>query len=272
MARGDTTANLIGYLGKATKWGREIWAPLELNGAVPVNIQDQHTRAFDLVFNKQVAATTLATAAAAGDKTLTLTSATGFVDDVTVSVTDGNIYPFFAKQVGAAAGNVITLDRPVDVAILNGTPAYAGNHNLNVNGAITTQIFQVGPQPASYEIDITRLLGYIQSDSAMDDALFGNLAALTNGVQLRVNNGVMQNLWNIKSNGEIALHCFDAAYTTKAPAGSFGFRFRNSFAGQAKHGVTIRLGAGDILEILIQDDLTGLEEFLMMAQGHVVTD
>jgi hypothetical protein len=272
MAIGETTANLVGYLGKATRWGREIWAPLESNGGVPVNIQDQHSRAFDLHFAKQVVETTLAVAATPGDTALTLTSATSFANDLTINVTDGVSYPFFGIQVGAPSGNIITLDRPVDHAIISGTPVYAGSHHLEVNGSVTPQIFQVGPIGTTYEVDVTRILGYIQDDVVMDDVKFGGITRLTNGVQLRKNNDAFENLWNMKSNGEIALHCFDAQYTDKAPAGSYGYRFRNTFAGQDKHGVTLRLEAGDILEVMVQDDLTGLEQFLMMAQGHLVTD
>jgi len=80
------------------------------------------------------------------------------------------------------------------------------------------------------------------------------------------------NLWNVKSNGQIRLLCFDGNYSDKAPAGSYGFNFRNTYAGPSKHGVTIRLMDGETLEILIQDSLTGLESFKMMAQGHIVAD
>ena len=39
-----------------------IISPLESNGAIPINIQDQHTNAFDLFFSQDVgAATTLTT-------------------------------------------------------------------------------------------------------------------------------------------------------------------------------------------------------------------
>jgi len=61
------------------------------------------------------------------------------------------------------------------------------------------------------------------------------------------------------------LICFDAGYADRAPAGDEGFRFRNTFT---KYGVFIELIAGDTLEILIQDDLTGQDSFRMMAQGH----
>ena len=104
----------------------------------------------------------------------------------------------------------------------------------------------------------------------MYDELFGNLPILTNGCVLRINNGVMINVWNVKSNGDLALLCFDAEYPEKVPSGSYAFRFRNSFAGVDKHGVVIRLAPGDILELIVQDNLTGLTDFQMMAQGHVV--
>jgi hypothetical protein len=66
------------------------------------------------------------------------------------------------------------------------------------------------------------------------------------------------------------LLCFDAQYTTRAPAGENGFRFRNSYAGQSKHGGVLRLAPSDTLDIILQDDITGLTDFQMMAQGHVV--
>jgi len=107
----------------------------------------------------------------------------------------------------------------------------------------------------------------------MDDSKFGDIAGgLTNGVLLRQNNGEINNIWNVKTNGEFGLLAYDTAYTDKAPAGSEGFRFRNTYAGQSKHGVTLRLQPGETLEILIQDDLSGLEVFNVMAQGHIVTD
>lgn len=274
MAIGDTTAILIGYLGKATRYGREIWAPGESNGAIPVNIQDQHTEALDLRFIKALATTTLSVATTVGGMTITVANTTGFVDGVTVAVFTSTGHFYFAQQVGAVAGQVVTLDTPVSTVFPAGSSVIAANHHLNVNGSATTQIFQVGPigLGTGLAVDITRIMGYIQGDSAMDDALFGNLAALTKGVILRVNGETIHNAWNVKTNGEIGLLCYDSALSARAPSGSFGLRFRNTYAGPAKHGVTLRLESGDKLEILIQDNLTGLEDFQMMAQGHVVTD
>ena len=85
---------------------------------------------------------------------------------------------------------------------------------MNINGAITTQIFQIGPIGAAQavDVDITRINGYIQAGGVMDDSKFGDIAGgLTYGVVLRHNNTVIDNIWNMKTNGELGLLCFDTA-------------------------------------------------------------
>lgn len=249
-----------------------IVSPLESNGAIPINIQDQHTRAFDIKFALMPNTTTITVQANPDDNTITVSGTTGFVDGIAVRLNSVTDLPFIAHQVGAIAGNVVTLDTPVDRTFPNGSSVQNGSHHMNVDGSGTTQIFSSSPIPSGLEIDVVRFMGYIQDGSTMDDALFGGIAALTNGVVLRQNNGVLTNHWTVKSNGDISLICFDASYSDKAPSGSYGYKFRSTYGGQNKHGVTIRLEPGETLEVLIQDDLTGLEDFQMLAQGHVVTD
>jgi hypothetical protein len=252
-------------------------APKEANGAQPVNIQDQHSRALDLKFLKPLIAapfTTLAAQANPGDTTITLTATTGFANGVVVGLSTPNNTFYFGEQVGAAVGSVITLDTPIDVTYPAGASAFPANQHMNVDGSTTTQIFQVGPVggPAGFDVDITRIMGYIEDATAMDDSKFGGITRLTYGISLRVNNTDIQNLWNVKSNGELGLLAYDTNYTTKSPAGFYGFRFRNTYAGQSKHGVTLRLYPGDKLEILVQDNLTDLTDFQVMAQGHIVVN
>lgn len=276
ISDGDPQINEMRVINKRAQVDAVITSPLESNGALPVNIQDQHSLALDLRFiQAQGAPTTLTVQADPEDRTLTLASAAGFVAGSVVGLFTGGGIFYFGKQVGAAAGSVITLDTPIDkIFTIAATTVLRASDNMAVDGSGTTQIFQVGPVGVgtAIEVDVTRILGYIQSDSAMDDALFGNLTALTNGIVLRHNNTVIDNIWNVKTNGDLGLLCFDAQYTDKAPAGSFGYRFRNTYAGPSKHGVTIRLQPGDTLEVLLQDALQGLEVFSMMAQGHIVTD
>ena len=250
--------------------------PLEQNGGQPVNVQDQHSRMLDLKFiQAQAPPTTLSVAAAPEDKTITVTNPASFAAGNVIGIFSPTGEFYFGQQIGAPAGSVITLDTPIDIVFPIGSNVLTAINNMAVKGDVTTQVFQIGPVGVGtdVEIDITRVTGYLQDATAMDDALFGGIAALANGIVLRQNNGVLRNIWNAKSNGELAEICAsDFNYSDKAPAGSNGARFRNSFAGQEKHGVTVRLEPGDILEMLIQDDLTGLEVFTMTAQGHVVTD
>ena len=251
-----------------------IDVPIESNGAVPINIQDQTSRALDLKFLLSQGQDTLSVQADPEDTTITLTDSTGFVDGNVIGIFCPCGDFFFGTQIGAPSGNIVTLDTPIDVIYEVGSNVIRATDNMAVDGSLTTQVFQIGPvgATAETEVDITRLMGYLEDATAMDEAKFGGITALTNGIVLRVNDTVITNIWNIKSNGDFGLICFDTEYTTKAPAGVFGFRFRNTYAGQDKHGVTIRLYPGDKLELLVQDDLTDLLQFNMMAQGHVVTD
>ena len=251
-----------------------IKSPLESNGAVPVNIQDQHSQAFDILFEQSTNSTTTLDASSIGDYTIDLTSTTGFVDGTVVIIIAAVGFLGFT-QIGAPSGNTITLDGPLPCDVASGSTVRAAISNMNVDGSTTAQSFKIGPIGA-ISVDVTRFMGYIQSSTAMDDGSFGDQAALTRGVILRKYDdslGCFIQIWNIKSNGEFGLLCYDTDYTIKPPAGtSHGFRFRNTYAGQSKHGVTIRLDEDDYLEVLIQDDLTGLEIFNIMFQGHLVED
>ena len=106
----------------------------------------------------------------------------------------------------------------------------------------------------------------------MDDAQFGGLGvALTNGIVLRVNrDGVYTNIINVKKNSDFRVFAYDVDYADKAPSGQYGVGVRLTLGGDSKHGTVVRLTSGEKLELVIQDDLTGLTEFLMAVQGHIV--
>ena len=269
---------------EALKCGRplsdvNIVSPLESNGGIPVNVQDQVTRPVDAYFLQVYAPpTTLSAQSLVDTYTITVTDTTGFAAGVDVGLSTGSPTGqyFFGQQVGPLVGNVVTLDTPLDTTYPAGSFAFPANRNLAVNGATTRQIFQVGPIGANVEpdLDLTRVMGYMESGSSMDDSKFGSLPALTNGIVLRRKyNGTYQNFWNAKTNGELSLICAsDFYYSSKAPAGFYGARFRATWGGQEKHGVVVRLDAQETLEIVIQDDLTGLSKLNMMAQGHFTQD
>ena len=160
-------------------------ANVEKNDSLAVSLQDQTSLALDLFFiQAQGAPTTLSVVTTPDLSTITVVSTTGFVAGNRVGVfsTTGKFY--FADQIGAPAGLVVTLDTPLDFAFSVGDFVITSTKNMNVDGSITMQTFQIGPFSAAtgLSIDITRVMGYLQSASAMDDAEFGDLAKLTNGI------------------------------------------------------------------------------------------
>jgi len=252
-------------------------AQVESNGGLAVNIQDQTSRALDLYFIQALGAPTqLASNTVEDAYTIAVSNTANFVDGTYVGIfcPTSDCF-FFAEQLGAPAGSVITLDTPVDRVFTVGDTVLPSTRQLNVDGSVTAEVFQIGPFGATtdLEIDITRIMGQMTDQTSMDDSKFGGITGgLTRGLVLRLNNGQMLTQWNIKSNGDFGLLAYDIDYSEKAPAGFYGFRFRNTYGGQSKHGVVLRIEPGETLEILVQDDLTGLDTFQVMAQGHEVTD
>jgi hypothetical protein len=106
----------------------------------------------------------------------------------------------------------------------------------------------------------------------MDDSRFGGLPALTRGLVFRIVNGFQRTIFCFKTNQDIKQFCYDVNYSSRAPSGYFGFSSRITFGGQSKHGVVLRLGAGDVLQWVVQDDLTGLDTLKIAAEGHEVTE
>ena len=245
------------------------------SGSIDTVWQDSTAPMVDFFFVQGLGApTALSVASVIDDTTITVDDPTGCVAGTYIGVFNavGN-RSFFATQIGAPSGNVLSLDTPIDFEYQIGDTVACFSRELDVNGSVTPQIFnvQVG-SGATVSIDITRIMMHILDSTSMDDAKFGGGAALTKGIVLRRVDGDTRNIWNLKTNGEIGLLCYDRRYDDKAPSGFFGLTARNTFAGVDKHGPVVRLNPGDELQLIIQDDLSGLDMFRIMAQGSQVTD
>lgn len=258
-----------------TEVGLDVVLRGESVGVLPqvdVNIQDQTTQDIDLLLQQELnVGNLLAADTIIDDKQITLTAGHGAVVGNSVCFREGK--SFTQEIITAVNVNLITLDSPLDKVYTTAADICIGNVNMAVNGSVTPVIFKIGPLPAGEDKwDLTRILGNITDDSVMDDSKFGGISALTNGIFFRRNNGVYKNLFNVKTNGELSLRMYDTKYSDKAPAGTYGFSFRRTWAGQSKSGVTIRLDSADsdVFECVVQDDLTGLTTFKVAVQGHVV--
>ena len=106
---------------------------------------------------------------------------------------------------------------------------------------------------------------------------FGDITGgLANGLLLRkkYTDGTYQNIVNIRTNADFVLNAydFDRYVATNPGVGVNGQKWRMTFGGEEKMGTVIRIGPGEDLEWVVQDDLTSLLGFQNIAQGSLVAD
>lgn len=245
-----------------------------IEASVDVNIQDQHSEVIDLYVSQLIQTVVLTTNTAINDKVITITSGVQPINGNIICLKEASA--FYQGVILSSVVNGtdwdVTLDTPLDFAYTTLGGCSERNINLAVDGSVTAVEFVVSPVnlTAGTEWDVTRLLGSMLDSSSMDDGLFGALPALTNGMYFRIENGVFKNLLNIKTNGDWRIRMFDVDYSAKAPAGQYGLSFRKTYAGQSKSGVTLRIKDDDRIVVVVQDNLTGLDSFRIVVQGHVV--
>lgn len=239
---------------------------------VPVVLQDQITRPIDIRMFQDLNTITLANDFEVDSYTVVLEPGHGVQVGERVGFVRNN--RLYAAQVLNVATNTLTLDSPGAYLFPAGSIGVRAIIDMNADGSVTPQVFRVNPPPG-VTIDVTRMIISMVCLTAVDDSKFGDIAALANGLVLRTTlNGERYNIKNFKSNSDFAEMAYDVAYTDKAGGGKYGVRVRISFNGLDKHGVAIRLNGniGQRLEMIIQDDLTGLDSFHTMVQGHFTTD
>jgi len=246
------------------------------NQGQAVNLQDQTSPILIVPFHTTTNSTTLATSATAiDDMSFNVASTTGFVAGAYVTIYSTTSDRWYqGHQVGAVAGSTVTIDTPIDFTFQIGDKVSVGSSDLAVDGSSTSVTYTLrDPAPVGLDItgDITRIILVMECASACSWAEFGDLAALTNGLVLRRVDGVTQNIFNVKSNKDLANIMYDMDILVAAgPALVDGVKGRLTFGGQNKLGVVVRLAEGEDLEIIIQDNLSALTTFQIYAEGHIV--
>jgi len=241
-----------------------------------VNIQDQTTDPILIKFNKIAQSTTLKSDRAIGDTFVTVIDTLGANLNRYVIVFNPDLLRFSKFNIlSFGVSDTLFLDAPLDVAYESGSYVDLTSTNLAVDGSAATQTFGVrgvSPSPVGISVDITRIIFNCQTASAVNLAKFADLAALTNGLVLRKRDGRYFNIFNVKTNGDLAAIAYDWTphAATNPQQGQDGFVLRLTFAGQNKIGVTVRLLPGEDLEFLVQDDLSGITLLEVVAEGHVV--
>lgn len=218
-----------------------------------------------------VISTTLAVQAEVNDTSIQVVDATGIAPNAWIEVyTDDPAGEMIFQVTGTPGGNVLVLDRPIPVILHVGHVVETVGINLAVDGTLAApKIFYVAP-PAGVVWQVTRMILSITDATAMDDGTFGGMAALTNGVVVRgLNNGAYRNGACWKTNADIANSMYDYAYVPKPPAGT-GYGDRGRWTFTASEIVQELVGdTGDQLQILVQDSLSSLVTFTVLAQGRI---
>jgi hypothetical protein len=233
-------------------------------------ICSRYTSPVDYKFAKSTGApTTLASITVIDANTITVSSATGFIVGSHIAIAySARIYQ---AQIVSIASDVFTLDSPLDYAFPSGSIVLPFTYDMNVNGNTTSQTFVVqSSESGEAKFMITRLLFQITCDTEPDYVQFGNVATLAKGIVIRTANGYTKNLFNIKSNEDLNLLAYDLSFLDGTKHGTYGVCCRLTFAGESKHGTGILITPGDSIKVIIQDDLSGLLVFRMIAEGYTI--
>ena len=248
----------------------EIEAIGSFRGALNVNQALVHKKGINEYLKQEVGgATTLSVAASAGDTSITVASTTGFAIGDTIRLSTSTFIERSYFNILNIVGNVFTLNRPIDNDLPMGADVIEINISMNLTGTLGSPLsFKI--QPPSFERwQLTRLLITMLDSTAMDDGTFGGMTALTNGVVIRTSiNNIISTVtfWTI--NKDLKDDMFNVEYALKAPAGQYGLNGRWTLT-LSEFVIDLDGDAGDYLELLVQDDLSPLDEFNVKAQGRL---
>lgn len=249
----------------------------EEDGALATREQDQDTPAIIAYFNEVSNQTILVAPTIIGSREITLADVTGATVGKYIILFNPKSARFYTGHITSIAGSpTMTMDTPLDFAYPAGTFVDIAITDMSVNGAAVTRTFGLRgtgiPPGVSLSFDVTRVIFSCIAANPVTLANFAGIAALTNGMVMRKRDGEFHNVFNVKTNGEIAgiMFDWDPYLATNPVQGIDGFVSRLTFNGQNKMGVVQRLRLGEDLEILIQDDLTGITSFKIIAEGHIV--
>jgi hypothetical protein len=261
-------------LNGQTRFGVTILSPLESNGAIPVNVQDQTTKPLDSLFAQSISDFTLDIDS--GVSTVTsleyyfkATTGHGIAPGDELLLLDPPANRVLQCVAITVAVDTITIDRPIDHAFPAATTlGRIVITNMAVDGSVTPQIFSV--RAGAIPTDYVRFLLTATNNTDMDYSKFAGLPALTRGLVFRIVNGFQKTVFNFKTDADIGQFAYDLRYADKAPAGEFGISSRLTFGGQDKHGVVLRISGDDVLQWVVQDDLTSLITLRVAGEGHEI--
>jgi hypothetical protein len=235
--------------------------------ALDVFINDQTSSVVMPYLVREISETSFASEATIDSNSVTLAAGHGVVvGDIIV------IKGQYIGRVLTVAGNVVTLNQRFNITYPAGTVAFRTSPNMAIDGSVTPVVFGLESGPG-IKFDLYKLRIAFRGTVDMDDAKFASLTALTNGlfVRAKLSASRYNNYFNARSNSEFHLRG-KVTYSAKAPAGSYGMVFE--FPLHDDNGVAFRVNHSDgaRLEIIVQDNLSGLTYMEATVSGHLVEE
>lgn len=239
------------------------------DGFTEVRVRDLTTDVVNLYLYRNEVSPTLTSAVTAEDTVISINDNAGISNgDAITFYENSNFSQSIVKSTTAPPAATLTMQSPIDRSYTTGATVEIGAWNMNANGSVGAIEFYICPPP-DLKFHITTIGFSMRDDSDMDSGKFGGLAALANGLLLRKENGVLQNLLLVVNNLGFAEQGYDLTYDDKAPAGTYGVRFRKDMIGRM--GVVVELdgSSSDTLKAIVRDDLSGLVQITCTVMGHV---
>lgn len=244
-----------------------------LKGAINVHVADVHDTVINEYFHVHTGVSdTLAIASSKQDILINVTNGGLFSVGNEIQISNGAEGTTF-PTIKAIATNALTLDRPLDFAFAVGATVEVISTNMAVLGSLASPVSFKAEPNSSEHWHVIRFILSMTHSSAGDLGLFGNQTALANGVIVRIYKAEFDQygtftLW--KSNSDIKDDMYDVNFDTRSGGGgTYGTTGRGSIKLGTGAVPKVDGSKGDFLEILIQDDLTGLTSFKQKIQGHI---
>lgn len=236
------------------------------NNALRTTVEYAHTLPADYYLYRTVATPSITASATIGDKTLTVDSITNVAVGDAITIYEDET--MFQTVIAGASGTTITLQSGVDYAFTSSATVECGEWNLNVDGSTTPVVFSI-KAPPSVDMDIHTVNVSMLDSTDMDDGKFGGASALTNGIVFNYIDGITKNLALIVNNIGFWEIGFSVTYASKAPAGQYGMTARRVIT--EVNGTTLYLekGGSAKFQLIVNDDLTGLDTFAVTVNGHL---
>ena len=236
---------------------------------IDVWIQDQTTAPFHRTFmTEDKDDITLTSSLTKGDTVFNVSAGHGFIAGHELLLLYGNL--FHQTTVVSVATNAITVDSAIPSGVpVTGTQIIRGSTNMTVDGSTTPITFYCRIGSNADPIDIIHLHVFMIGDSEGTDVLYGDLASLTNGSIVKMEDGIDINLGIYKNNQDFIKHGGIPNYAGKVGGSNYGMDF--SFNLKETYGIVLRLSNDNypIITFTVRDDLTDLVEHEVIATGQI---